>query len=374
MKKKILILYATYGSGHKSIAEYIKKYFEESGKYECETIDLITYSMPIVGKLSRKTSNFIMTKIPSLWSIIYFAFDNKLSAFISGKVTLKMLDNKNMRRKIADFDPEITIATHFFGNEIISEYNKRELTNSKLVTVVTDYKSHDFWTNSLKSIDAIIVSSIEERISLLKKGFKNKQIYTSGIPIMPEKCKLDKNKLINKFKINKDKKTVLFFAGGGSGGALLNLIYFKEILKNNYDCNILFIAGKNKRAYEKAVEYVKKYDNKNARIYGFVTNVNEFYTVSDFVVTKPGGAQVTECLYFEKPMLLIKSNGGQEIENRRYLCRSGYAKSAKTPMSFNKNFKDMLEDETTLNYMKKKIGKIDQSKSMEKLYKIIENL
>lgn len=373
MKKKILIPYATYGNGHKAIAQYIKKYFEETGNYECETIDLITYSMPIIGNLSRKTSNFLMTKIPSLWSLIYFTFDNKISAYISGKFTLKMFDNKNLRRKISDFDPDITIATHFFGNELISYYNKKELTKSKLVTVVTDYKSHEFWTNSQKNIDAIIVSSFEERINLLKKGFKNKQIHTTGIPIMPEECKLDKTKLYKKFKLNKDKKTVLFFVGGGNG-ALLNLIYFKEMLKNNYDCNIIFIAGKNKRAYLKAEEYVKRYNNKNTKIYGFVTNVNEFYSVSDFVVTKPGGAQVTECLYFEKPMLLIKSNGGQEIENRRYLCKSGFAFDAKTPMTFNKRFKEMLENETLLNKMKNKISKIDQSKSMEKLYKIVEKL
>lgn len=373
MKKKILILYATYGSGHKSIAEYIKRYFEESGNYECETIDLITFLIPIMGMFSKKASEFIMTKIPSLWSLIYFTFDNKISAYISGKLTIKMLDNKNIRRKIADFDPDITIATHFYGNEIISEYNKKGITNSKLVTVVTDYKSHDFWTNSVKSIDAIIVSSLEERISLLKKGFKNKQIHTIGIPIMPEECKLDRCKLAKKFKINNNKKTILFFVGGGNG-ALLNLIYFKELLKNDYDCNILFIAGKNKRAFEKAEEYVKRYNNKNARIYGFVTNVNEFYSICDFVITKPGGAQVTECLYFEKPMLLIKSNGGQEVENRRFLCKSGYAFEAKTPRSFNKNFKRMLEDEITLKTMKDKISKIDQCKSMEKLYKIVEKL
>ena len=80
-----------------------------------------------------------------------------------------------------------------------------------------------------------------------------------------------------------------------------------------------FVAGKNKKAEKKAKEYVARYKAKNVKVYGFVTNVSDFYQVSDFVVTKPGGAQVTECLYFEKPMILIKSNGGQEIENRRYL-------------------------------------------------------
>ena len=78
MKKKILIPYATYGSGHKSIAEYIKKYFEENGDYECLTLDLITDSSYIVSKFSKKTTEFFMTKLPSIWSLLYYGFDNKI--------------------------------------------------------------------------------------------------------------------------------------------------------------------------------------------------------------------------------------------------------------------------------------------------------
>ena len=185
MKKRVLIPYATYGSGHKSIANYIKNYFEENGEYECLTLDLISYSLPIIGKMSKKTSNFIMTKIPSIWSLLYFSFDNKLSTYISSGLSLKIFDNKNLRKVIKDFNPDITIATHFWGTDIINKYNKKGLTNSKIVTVVTDYKAHDFWLKSLKGIDKIIVSSFEERLHLLRKGFKNRQIHTTGIHISP---------------------------------------------------------------------------------------------------------------------------------------------------------------------------------------------
>ena len=374
MKKRILIPYATYGSGHKSIASYIKRYFEENGEYECKMLELISYSVPIFGTISQKTVDFLMIKIPFLWSLIYFTFDNRLTAYISGNLSTKLIDNKKLKEDIIKFNPDITIATHFFGTDIINKYNKKGLTNSKIVTVVTDYKSHDFWLNSLKDMDAIIVSSFEERINLLKKGFKNKQIHTTGIPICPETTKnINKVELLKKFKIKNDKKTILFFVGGGNG-ALLNLIYFKEILKNNYDCNVLFIAGKNKKAYDKAKEYVARYKRKNVKVYGFVTNVSEFYQVSDIVITKPGGAQVTECLYFEKPMILIKGNGGQEIENRKYLVSKGYAKSIRSRISFNKIFKELLENNHTRERMKKNISNINQRKSMEKLFKIIEKM
>ena len=151
-------------------------------------------------------------------------------------------------------------------------------------------------------------------------------------------------------------------------------MYLKEILKNNYDCNVLFISGKNKKALEKAKEYVSRYKAKNVKVYGFVTNVGDFYQLCDFVITKPGGAQVTECLYYEKPMILIRGNGGQEIENRKYLVSKGYARSVRSRLSFNRNFKEILENDDLREKMKKNISNIEQRKSMEKLFGIIENL
>ena len=373
MKKRILIPYATYGSGHKSTALYIKDYFENTGEYECLTIDLINYSFPVVGKISKNCSEFLMTKMPVLWSLLYFAFENKLSSYITKDLSLSIFNNKKLIKDIQDFDPDITIATHFFGSDLINKYNKKGITNSKLVTVVTDYKSHDYWLKVIRGTDAIIVSSFEERLHLLKKGYRNSQIHTTGIPILPNYENLDESKLRKKFKVNNGKKTVLFFVGGGNG-SLLNLVYLKELLKNNYDCNILFIAGRNKKAYNKAQEYVKHYNSKNTYVYGFVTNVNEFYTVCDFVITKPGGLQVTECLFFEKPMLLVKGNGGQEIENRRFLCKNKYARWAKNRVSFNRNFLKMLNDDNDTNESIRRIKEVNSKKSMEKLFEIVEKL
>ena len=374
MKKKVLIPYATYGSGHKSIAMYIKDYFESTGKYECLTIDLLDYSLPFLGKFTRFSSNNLMTKFPFLWSLLYFGFDNKLSTYITSNMTIKIFDNKKLRKKVIEFNPDITISTHFWGTDLINKFNKKAIIDSKIISVVTDYIAHDVWLKSLKEIDAIIVSGFDEKLKFLFNGFKNKQIYTTGIPISPELTyNLNKDQLKNKYKINNKKKTVLFFVGGGDG-ALFNLIYFKELLKNNYNCNILFVAGRSKKAYNKAKEYVKRYNSKNVKVFGFVTNINELYYISDFVITKPGGVQVTECLLFSCPMLLIKGNGGQEIGNKRFLIKKGYAKNAYNKYTFNKNFKELLTNYTLINKMKKNISKIEQSKSMEKLYKIVEKL
>ena len=374
MKKRILIPYASYGNGHKSIALQIKKYFEANGDYECLTIDLFDYSLPVLGKVAKKTGNKLMTKLPELWSLIYFSSNNKLSSYATKNNSLKIFNNKKLKKDILDFNPDIAISTHFLGNNLISKYNKKKITNCKLITVITDYKTHDSCISNRNNVDAIIVSNLEERIRLIKKGIKNNKIFATGIPILPEmKKNLDKGKLKKKYKIDNGKKTILFFVGGGNG-ATHNLIYFKELLKNKYDCNIIFVAGKSKTAYKKAKNYVNTYNSSNILVYGYVTKVNELYEISDIVITKPGGAQITECLLFELPMLLIKGNGGQEIENKNFLVKRGFAKVARNKNSFNKNIKLLLENDKLRKTMKKNIKKIKQKKSMEKLFKLVEKM
>ena len=63
MKKKILIMYASYGSGHKAIANYIKEYINKNNDdIEVATLDILTNSMSGVGSISQKVNSFFMLK------------------------------------------------------------------------------------------------------------------------------------------------------------------------------------------------------------------------------------------------------------------------------------------------------------------------
>ena len=370
--KKLLVLYASYGSGHKSVGMYIKDYYESNG-YEVMTIDLLSYSLPVLGMFTKRANEFLMTKIPSVWSLLYFAFDNRLTGTIYQKISIKLFDNKKLQEKIKGFAPDLVIATHFYGSGLIAKYKEKNIINAKLITVITDYKSHDVWFKDVKNTDAIVVSGVEEKYILMKYGFKSSRIYTSGIPILPSSLEnIDKQKLYKQFKINGDKPVILFFCGGGNG-ATNNLKYLKILIKENINADVLLIAGKNKKAKSKAQELVKKYNATNIKVFGFV-NVSEFYKVCDFVITKPGGAQVTECLYYRKPMILIKSNGGQEIENRFFLIKKGYALGFISVFGFINQVNKLLSKDNTLNTMVKNIDKLKQEKSMEKLFKMSEKL
>ena len=90
----------------------------------------------------------------------------------------------------------------------------------------------------------------------------------------------------------------------------------------------------------------------------------------DFVVSKPGGAQSTESLYFKKPILMINCSGGQEVANYKYFEKNGYGRRFRFPFTFMNYMKEISRHPKTIEKMHKNMEKNNSQKAMSKLYEI----
>ena len=375
MKKRILIIYATYGSGHKAIANYIKKYFSNKNTdLEILTLDILEYSMPLIGKISKRVSEYIMLKHPVVWDIVCKISDVKPNAILTEKAFLTLYKNKSLKKIIKDFNPDLTISTHFLGAPLILQYNKKRLTNSKIITIVTDHAAHELWINSAPYVDCLVVSSKEEMKYLIsKRKIPKDKVKAFGIPIFPvTNSDFNRNEMIKNLGFDKSKQTCVFFAGGGNGSTA-TLPYIKRVLKKRMPLNFVFIAGKNEKSENKIKQYIKKYNIKNCKVYGFATNVPELLQVADFVVTKPGGAQTTECLYYRKPMIMLRSSGGQENSNVKYITKKNYGKMLWTSWTFANYLNKIANNPKTLDKMNKALSKMNNQDAIDKIYKLAMN-
>ena len=375
MKKKILITYALYGNGHRAIAEYIENYFKKQDpNLEILSLDLLKYSTPIIGDLSQKISNFLILKFPIGWSLIYNLFDSRISSEVASRFTTNLFRNKKMKKVITDFNPDLTISTHFFGSSLIDLYNRKGFINSKLITVVTDYEAHALWLKGSKHEQAIIVGDKDEIKNLVKKGVNPKIIKPYGIPIHPQTSSdFDVKKAIKKYEFSGNKPICLFF-GGGSVGGMMSLPFIKKMIKENLNMDIIFVAGKNKQSKAKVDALIEEYNATNVKTLGFVNNVPELLQIADFVVSKPGGAQTTECLYFKKPIIMINCTGGQEKANYKYFERNGFGKRFRFTFTFMTFMKAISNNKSVLNKMKNNMNKNKSEQAMEKLYKTSINI
>lgn len=374
-RKRVLITYATYGSGHKTVANYIYEYFTKHSNYEVKVIDLMDYEN-IVGLISKKAfeQNF-KSKISSVvFSVIYTLFDNKTATLPYKQVTQAIFKNKKLKEDIIEFNPDLLISTHFFGHIILGMLNKKQLTNTKIISIITDYKSHEMWLKDEKSLDAIIVSNDIVKNELIAQNIDSKKIYSYGIPIKENFSNFENiTEIKEKYKVNNNKKTFLFFAGG-SAGSSFSYKYFKRLLEEEYDINIIYVCGNNEALKKKSEKLVRKKLYRNVHVLGFSTEVNNLLSISDVVITKPGGLSITECLEVKKPMLLIPGNGGNEIYNANFVCRNGYGLRCVTSRRLVKNVNKILKKKTLLYSMNKKLDKYNNNKSVEKIYKLSKKI
>ena len=374
-KKKVLITYATYGSGHKTVANYVYEYLNKYSNYEIKIIDLMDYEN-LIGYISKKAfeQNFKHKTSSIIFSIIYEIMDYKATTIPYRQVTKSVFKNKKLKEDIISFNPDLLISTHFFGNIIVGMLNKKKLTNAKIISIIPDYVSHEMWIKDEKSIDAFIVSNEIVKQQLIEEKINSKKIYPYGLPLSEKFKNLeDVTDIKIKYHVNNKKKNFLFFAGG-SIGSTFSYDYLKKLLAKNYDINIIYVCGKNEKLKRKASKLVAKNNYQNVNILGFSNEVNNLLNIADVVITKPGGLSITECLEMKKPMLLIPGNGGQEIYNARFICRNGYGLKCKTPKKLAKTVGNLLYKKNLLNNLKRKLNTYFDNNSVEKIYKLSEKM
>lgn len=374
-RKKILITYATYGSGHKTVANYIYEYLKKYSNYEIKMIDLMDYEN-LIGYISKKAfeQNFKHITSSIIFSIIYELFDFKTTTMPYKSITKSIFKNKKLKEAIISYNPDLLISTHFFGNIVVGMLNKKNLTNTKIISIVTDYKSHEMWLKDSSSVDAFVVSNDIVKNELINQKIDSKKIYSYGIPISEKFTNIENFEYIkNKYNVNNGKKTFLFFAGG-SIGSNFSLKYLKRLLEEEYDINVIYVCGKNEKLKRRTSQIIKKKGYSNVHIIGFSNEVNNLLNICDVVITKPGGLSITESLEMKKPMLLIPGNGGNEIYNARFVCKNGYGLNCKTPRKLAKSAGKLLKKQHLLNNMRRKLDLYNDNQSIEKIYKLSKKI
>ena len=131
----------------------------------------------------------------------------------------------------------------------------------------------------------------------------------------------DKEGTIKEFGLEPNKTTILFFAGGEYGfGKDRTFNILKTLIEKFENLQIVAIAGKNEKMKERFEELV---ENQNAeskvKILAYTNKVPELMSISDIVISKPGGLTTTESLASGLPIIVINPIPGQEEENAEFI-------------------------------------------------------
>ena len=187
---------------------------------------------------------------------------------------------------------------------------------------------HSQWTVDSEYIDYFFVSNKEMKISLSNEGIADFKIFVTGIPLSSRfKEKFDKEKIFEEFELDSSKTTILFFVGGEFGlGRKRTSLVFRALIRLFKNFQVVAISGKNKRMNSKLKKIVDLYNaSDRVKVLDYTNKVPELMSISNVVITKPGGLTTTESLVSNLPLILINPIPGQEEENADFLVRNGVA-------------------------------------------------
>ena len=319
--KKILIFYGSYGAGHLSAARSIKEYIDSNYK-ETETIlvDCIEYINKTLNKVSTKTYDELSKKVPWAWEKVYSSAQTGPLSKVSN--TSNRIMSIKLNKLIQNFNPDLIISTHPFSTQMCGILKKKQKINCKIATVLTDYAPHNQWLVNSDYIDYFFVAHYGMKNELEKAGISPEKVYATGIPLSNRfLAHYNKEETLKSFGLVPDKRTVLFFAGGSSHYATGNIYEIFNSFMNGFpDVQLLTITGKSSKLKKDFDEIVQVHDKQgNVKVLSFTDKVPELMSVSDLVITKPGGLTTTESLASGLPIIVINPIPGQEEENAKFL-------------------------------------------------------
>lgn len=371
--KKVIIFYASYGGGHLSAARSIKENMEANYEdIDVKLIDCMEYVNKTVNKITTKAYSEMAKKAPKTWGRVYWKSQKGPLAQIS-TTSNKILSIK-LYKLLKDFEPNLIVSTHPFGSQMCAYLKKHGKLNAKIATVMTDYAPHDQWLVFNKYVDYYFVSHDGMKKELHEKGIPNEKIFATGIPLSNKfLLKYDKPTILKSFGLSPDKKTVLFFGGGEFGlGKTQTFKIFKSFVECPENIQIVAISGKNqkmKEAFENLVESLNKKDS--VKILEYTNQVPELMSISDLVVTKPGGLTTTESLASGLPIVVINPIPGQEEENASYLEKNKVAIWLKKDDNVETILKDLFSNPEKMQEMKIRARLLAKKNSTKDICKIL---
>jgi 1,2-diacylglycerol 3-beta-galactosyltransferase len=193
-----------------------------------------------------------------------------------------------------------------------------------LVTAVTDLVDvHAFWASP--DVDLVIVPSPGGMDRCRRNRVPADKLVQVGLPVDagftddasdPETRRARRLQL----GLDPDRFTVLVCSGADGSGDIERRA--RLLAGSGLDISLVVICGRNQRAYS-GLGGLRDRGGRPVSVHAFVTNMAEWMTAADIVVTKAGPGTIAEALCVGLPLLITWYLPGQERGNMEWLIDTG---------------------------------------------------
>ncbi len=367
--KRIILMYISEVSGHHSATLAIEEALKilQPG-IETLNINAFNYTNPISEKIVNRLYMGVIKRTPKIWDYLY---DNPAVVKNVEKIkeTIHKFNSPKLKTLFEKFQPHAIVCTQAFPCGMCADYKKSFNSSIPLFAVLTDYIPHSYWLYDM--VDYYVTPSEEVTVRLMNKGIPLAKIISMGIPFDPHFNEpLDTQKIYEKLNLDPACPTLLIMGGGQGLGPIKAIV--RSLENVGQDIQEIVVVGTNRRLYKAIKRKTDEYKKKIV-LFGYTNNINELMSISNIIITKPGGVTVAEVLAKKIPMIIVKPIPGQEVNNTAYLTREGAAIKVDDPERINLVVEDLLAHPEKLDYLSSSASRIAKPNASLDIAKLILN-
>lgn len=327
--KRILILTADVGFGHRSAANALAEALRElhADEIVVEIVNpLDDERTPAILHDSQEDYDRLVREAPERYRFQYKISDASVpNAIFEGAVTLMLYPI--VRDIILDFKPDAIITTHPMYPAPVTSVLAANKLNIPFAIVVTDLADvHIQWMH--KYADLWLLPTRQASIQAVENGLPEEKIQITGIPVRPAIFKETRTPQEIRLEKGWDPDLTTILVVGSK--RVNNLKDFLHILNHSgHAIQLVIVTGGDVELYE---QLEREEWHVRTHLYGFVEDMPAFMRAADCVISKAGGLIVTESLASGLPLLLVDVTPGQEEGNAEYVVHNGAGERVEEPL------------------------------------------
>ena len=340
-KKRILILTADAGYGHRSAALAVAAALQEVHPDECATEivnPLEDKRVPAPLRRSGSSYDWIVRKIPNLYKLNYEVSGTRTTTSVIHNALAAVLFQV-MGDLVRRLNPDAIVTTYPIYQAPLTAVFALNRCEVPLINVVTDYAPvHRIYFH--RAADRCCVSMPVAREEAIASGLEPGKVVVTGIPVHPNLANEARTPAAVRAELGwpAEPRSALIVSGKrvkNLGGILRALNHSGLALQ------LTIVAGGDDAQYREfqSIEW-----HIPARVLNFVENMPQLMHASDFIICKAGGLIVTESLACGLPILLTDYIEGQETGNVRYVTEGGAGELVRNPLDAMETVSHWLAD------------------------------
>jgi processive 1,2-diacylglycerol beta-glucosyltransferase len=217
-----------------------------------------------------------------------------------------------LEQRFKAFRPDAVVATQMGPAALAASIKSRRRLALPMVAVPTDFGIHDFWLQPGFGWYCVAHPSVSHP----RMRPEAEQLAT-GMPLMPGFRGPPAQPLARLALGLAEQGPLVLVAGGGLGLGVAEVA--ARILDEVPGVRVAAMAGSNASA-RSPLEALKRRFSTRLVVRGWTDRMADWISAADIVVGKPGGLTLAESLACGRPLLAIRSPGGQEGFNVRFMA------------------------------------------------------